>query len=75
MSLALIVEFFTALPKLVNAVNALVEEVKQLKQDSINKSLETYKQEVSDTLAKISKATSDEERKKLSLELANRLKK
>jgi len=75
MSMALIIEFFTSLPKLVSAVQALVEETKALKQDSINKALQSYKDGVNNDLNAILKAKTDEERKKLSLDLALKLNK
>lgn len=73
MSLALIVEFFSSLPKLVNLISELNSEIKQLRLTKQSEEIMNYKQEVSDVLAQIQKAKTDEERKKLSLDLANKL--
>lgn len=73
MNLALIVEFFTALPKLVSLISELNNEIKQLRLTKQSEELQTYKQEVSAVLAQITKAKTDEERKKLSLDLALKL--
>lgn len=73
MSLALIIEFFSSLPKLVSLMEKMVNIGEGMKQDSINKELEKYKKEVSEDLAKVLKAKTDEERKKLSLDLAIKL--
>ena len=75
MSLSLIVEFFSALPKLVSLISELNSEIKQLRLTKQSEELMKYKQEVSSVLAQITKAKTDEERKKLSLDLALKLSK
>jgi len=73
MNLALIVEFFSALPKLVNLVSQLNDEIKQLRLTKQSDELMKYKEDVSNILSQIQKAKTDEERKKLSMELALKL--
>ena len=70
MNLALIVEFFSALPKLVSLISELNNEIKQLRLTKQSEELMNYKKEVSDVLIQITKAKTDEERKKLALALA-----
>ena len=71
--MALIVEFFTSLPKLVNLISELNNEIKQMRLTKQSEEIMKYKQEVSEVLAQINKAKTDEERKKLSLDLALKL--
>lgn len=73
MSMALIVEFFASLPKLVNLISELNNEIKQMRLTKQSEEIMKYKQEVSEVLAQINKAKTDEERKKLSLDLALKL--
>lgn len=73
MNMALIVEFFTSLPKLVNLISELNNEIKQMRLTKQSEEIMKYKQEVSEVLAQINKAKTDEERKKLSLDLALKL--
>lgn len=73
MNLALIVEFFASLPKLVNLISELNSEIKQLRLTKQSEEIMAYKQEVSAVLSQITKAKTDEERKKLSLDLALKL--
>lgn len=71
--MALIVEFFASLPKLVNLISELNNEIKQMRLTKQSEEIMKYKQEVSEVLAQINKAKTDEERKKLSLDLALKL--
>ena len=73
MSMALIIEFFASLPKLVNLISELNSEIKQMRLTKQSEEIMKYKQEVSEVLALINKAKTDEERKKLSLDLALKL--
>jgi hypothetical protein len=64
--------FIKALPKLVDTLGEVVSTLKQLRQDAINKELDVIKRDVSITLKQISEAKTNDERKKLSIDLANR---
>lgn len=70
MSVTLIIEFLAALPKLVDAINKLIDEQRQMRLDSQEKALNDYKESVKIELKKITEAKTDEERKKLALALA-----
>lgn len=64
---------FEAIKEGSKALQLLVLEVRSLKKDAIDKELETIKSDIATTLKQIEGAQSNEERKRLSLELANRM--
>ena len=65
-----IVAFFKALPEMVKVLSEIVLALKQLKQESIDKELESIRKEVNQQITSLSKAANDEERKKALLALA-----
>lgn len=73
MGIAEIIAFFKALPELVKVLGEVVSALQQLKQDSINREMDAIKSDVSKTLKQIEGAQTNEERKKLALELAIRM--
>jgi len=70
-----IIAFIRALPKLVEVMGQVVSSLQQLKQDSINRELESIKSDVSKTLKQIEGAQTNEDRKRLAMELALRMSK
>lgn len=64
-----------ALPEIVSMIKLLVEEVSKLKQDQIDKQLETIRRDVHETIGKIKSAKTEAERTKLANELATRISK
>lgn len=68
-----IVAFIKALPKMIDMLRELIDSVKDLRYSAIDKELETIKRDVAETIHKIEGAKTNEERKKLALELANRM--
>lgn len=62
-----------AIPEIVKVISELVAEVKTLRQDSIDKSLEGIRNDVQETLTKIQNAQTNVDRAKLATELNARL--
>lgn len=75
MGFAEIVLFIKSLPEMVKILGEIHLTLKQMKQDSIDKQLEQIKREVSETLRQIEGAKTNEDRKRLSAELALRMSK
>lgn len=75
MGIAEIFAFIKALPEMVKILGQIASSLEHLKQESINKELESIRKDVSATLAQIEKAATNEERKKLSTDLATRMSK
>lgn len=75
MGFAEFIAFFRALPEMVKILGEVNSTLKQLRQDSIDKELDGIKKDVSETLKQIEGAKTNEDRKRLSLELALRLSK
>ncbi len=73
MGFAELVAFFKALPEAVKLIRELVDAVKGLHSSAIDKELETIRKDVSDTIYKIEGAKTNEDRKKLALELVTRM--
>jgi len=68
-----IVAAIKAIATIAETLKEISDKLSQLKQDSIQKELRQIRMEVNETLDKIAKADSKEERRKLSAELAGRL--
>lgn len=75
MGFAEFVAFVRAFPELVKVMGEVVSTLQQLKQDSIDKQLENYRADVAATLKQIEGAKTNEDRKRLSMELALRMSK
>lgn len=75
MGIGEIIAFIRALPEAVKILGQIVNSLEQLKQDSINRQIEIIKSDVTTTLKQIEKAGTNEERKRLSIDLANRMSK
>ena len=73
MGFAEIIAFFRALPELVKVLGEVVTSLKQLRQDAIDSELAKIKSDVDITLKQIAGAQTNEDRKKLALELATRM--
>ena len=73
MDIAALWAFFKALPQLVAIMGEVVDALKQLRQDSINNSLNQIKSDVASTLKQIEGAQTNEDRKRLAMELATRM--
>jgi len=67
--LATIMAALAAIPEIVKVIGELVSEVKQLRQDSIDKSLEGIRNDVREILSKIQNAQTNADRTKLAAEL------
>ena len=70
-----IVAFIRALPEMVKILGEVADSLKQLRQDSIDKELAKIKADVSETIKQIEGAKTNEDRKRLSMELAIRMSK
>lgn len=75
MGIAEIFAFIRALPELVKVMGEVVSSLRHLRQDAIDRELDSIKSDVSETLKKIEGAKTNEDRKRLSMELALRLSK
>jgi len=75
MGIAEIIAFLKALPALVEALREVRDDIKQLRQDSIDRTLEGIKADVAETIRNIEGAKSNEDRKRLAMELALRMSK
>lgn len=75
MGIAEIIAFFKALPELVRVMGEVVSGLRQLRQDAIDRELDSIKSDVSETLKQIEGARTNEDRRRLALELATRLSK
>lgn len=73
MGFAEIVAFVKALPKIIDMLRELIDAVKDLKHSAIDKELDEIRKDVAETIHKIEGAKTNEERKKLALELARRM--
>lgn len=73
MGLAELFAFFRALPELVKVMGEVVSSLKQLKQDSVDRELEKIRSDVSTTLKQIEGAQTNEDRRRLAMELATRM--
>ena len=67
---ATIMAALAALPEIVKVLGEVASALKQLRQDSINKELEKIKTDVSKKLLEVEGAQTNEERRRLALELA-----
>ena len=70
---ASIVAALAALPEIVKILGEVVSELKNLRQSSIDSSLDKIKADVNETLTKIQSAKSNEERSVLARDLNARL--
>jgi hypothetical protein len=75
MGFAEIIAFFKALPEIIKILGEINNTLKQLQKEAIEKELALIRSEVKETLTKIEKANTHEERKILALELATRISK
>jgi hypothetical protein len=75
LGIAELIAFFRALPELVKVMGEVVSTLQQLRQDSIDKELSKIKSDVSETIKKIEGAQTNEDRKRLALDLALRMSK
>jgi hypothetical protein len=73
--LASIMAALAALPEIVKAIESLIAEVKTLRQESIDKSLEQIRNDVNETIAKIQTAKTNEDRIALARDLNSRISK
>lgn len=73
MSFTAIVEFITALPKILSQLQEMTSELKAARLAKESQVLMEYKNQVNETLAKITSASTDAERQKLAHELALRM--
>jgi len=69
MGIAEIFAFFKALPELVKVMGEVVSSLKQLRQDSINRELDSIRNEFDTNIKKLTMAVNDEQRKKALLDL------
>jgi hypothetical protein len=65
--------FIKALPEIVKLLGRVASALESLKLEYINKQLDDYRADVSQTLKQIEGATSNEERKRLTRDLAARM--
>lgn len=70
MGFAEIVAFIKALPALVNMINGLRDDIKQMRREAIEKELAEYRAQVSADLKKIMGAKTNEERLRLANDLS-----
>lgn len=70
MGIAEIIAFFKAVPQIVAVLGEVVSSLKQLRQDAIDKELETVRKEVDVQIQNLILAGNDEQRKKALLELS-----
>jgi len=75
MGVAEIILFIRSLPEMVKVLGQINESLKQLKQDFIDKEIQDIRKDVSIVLIQIESAKTNEERRKLALDLANRINK
>lgn len=75
MGIAEIIAFIRALPELARVMGEVVSSLRQLRQDAIDRELDSIKSEVSETLKKIEGAKTNEDRRRLALELVTRMSK
>jgi hypothetical protein len=71
MGIAEIIAFLKALPEMVKVLGDISDNLKQLKIDSINKELETIKNDVAIKIQTLTLAKTDDERKKAIIDLNN----
>lgn len=69
MGMAEIIAFIRALPELVKVMGEVVNALRQMKQDAIDRELEKIRNEVDSNIQKLTAAKTDEERKKILLDL------
>lgn len=70
-----IIAFIKALPEIIKVLGEIHSTLKQLQKESLDKELAKIRSEVNETLTRIEKAKTNEERKTLAIELANRINK
>lgn len=70
MGFAEVIAFIKALPEIVKFLNEISSTLRQLKQDSIDRELESIKKEVDSNIQKLITAKSDSDRKQALLELS-----
>lgn len=70
-----ILAFIKSLPRLVSVMEQVVGALEQLRRESIEKEVSKLKADVASTLKQIEMATTNDERKRLSYELATRISK
>lgn len=75
MGFAELIAFVRALPELVRVMGGVLDELRNLRQDAINRELESIRKDVSITLKQIEGAQTNEDRKRLAMELALRMSK
>jgi hypothetical protein len=75
MGFAELVLFIKSLPEMVKVLGNIHDTLKQLRQESIDRELAQIRKDVSITLNQIDGAKTNEERKKLALDLVNRISK
>lgn len=75
MGFAEIVLFVKSLPEMVRILGEIHATLTQMKQDAIDKEMAKIRSDVSETLKQIEGAKNNEDRKRLSLELALRMSK
>lgn len=73
MGFAELIAFVRALPELVKVMGEVVSSLKQMRQDSIDKELSQIRGDVATTLKRIEGAQTNEDRRRLALELAARM--
>jgi hypothetical protein len=70
MGVAEVIAFFKALPELVKVMGEVVAALKEMKQESIDKAIETIKNDVDVQIQILTQAKNDEERKAALLALS-----
>jgi hypothetical protein len=70
-----IVAFIKALPEIIKVLGEIHSTLKQLQKEALEKEMAKIRSDVNETLTKIEKAKTNEERKILALELATRISK
>lgn len=70
MGFAEFIAFIRALPELVRVMGEVVDSLKQLKRDAIDRELESIRKEFDSNIQKLITAQNDEQRKKALLDLS-----